>query len=142
MLNILSRFRLNRSSAPYLIHSPPGTGKSTTLKEIIRQMLAIGPEIKILVTAPSNAATDLLAISLLKAGQSEIFRYVSPSRDPSSVPDVLRPFSNIFPDPANLEEGELNESEEIREPLNETIMRARVVLATLTLAAKLALSQF
>jgi ATP-dependent RNA/DNA helicase IGHMBP2 len=41
------------------IHGPPGTGKTTTLIEVIR--FAIGEERQVLVCAPSNAAVDLLA---------------------------------------------------------------------------------
>lgn len=39
-----------------LIHGPPGTGKTTTLVEIIRQLVLEGK--KLLVCAPSNIAVD------------------------------------------------------------------------------------
>lgn len=47
-----------------IIHGPPGTGKSTTLCEVIVQLLKKGE--KILVSAPSNTAIDHLAKVLLK----------------------------------------------------------------------------
>jgi superfamily I DNA and/or RNA helicase len=42
-----------------IVHGPPGTGKTTTLVEAIKQMIKAGYK-KILVTAPSNTAVDLL----------------------------------------------------------------------------------
>ena len=42
-----------------VIHGPPGTGKTTTLVEIIRQCVAQG--LKVLAVAPSNIAVDNLA---------------------------------------------------------------------------------
>jgi ATP-dependent RNA/DNA helicase IGHMBP2 len=47
-----------------IIHGPPGTGKTTTLVELIHQLVNEGK--KIAVCAPSNAAVDHLAIQLVK----------------------------------------------------------------------------
>ena len=49
-----------------IIHGPPGTGKTTTIVETITQLAK--KEKHILVCAPSNAATDLLAEKLSSAG--------------------------------------------------------------------------
>jgi superfamily I DNA and/or RNA helicase len=49
-----------------IIHGPPGTGKTTTLVEGIRQLTGDGR--KVMVTAPSNAAVDHIAKELLNAG--------------------------------------------------------------------------
>lgn len=49
-----------------LVHGPPGTGKTTTLVEAIRQVLIDEP--RVLVCAPSNTAVDLLVEKLAQAG--------------------------------------------------------------------------
>lgn len=59
------------------IHGPPGTGKTTTLVEAIRQTIAL--EKQVLVCAPSNAAVDLLVDKLSEAGL-EALRIGHPAR--------------------------------------------------------------
>lgn len=49
-----------------IIHGPPGTGKTTTLVETIAELCK--KEQPLLVTAPSNAAVDLITKKLLKKG--------------------------------------------------------------------------
>lgn len=49
-----------------IIHGPPGTGKTTTVAELIRQATQRGD--KVLATAPSNLAVDNLLERLLRAG--------------------------------------------------------------------------
>lgn len=49
-----------------LVHGPPGTGKTKTLVEAIR--LLVEREKKVLASAPTNAASDLLVESLSKIG--------------------------------------------------------------------------
>jgi len=56
----------NASNRLSIIHGPPGTGKTTTLVALIRQLLTT--EKRVLVCAPSNNAVDLLARQLDAAG--------------------------------------------------------------------------
>lgn len=49
-----------------IIHGPPGTGKTTTLIEAIRQLIKTGE--KVLVSAPSNTAVDNIAKGLIQQG--------------------------------------------------------------------------
>jgi ATP-dependent RNA/DNA helicase IGHMBP2 len=60
-----------------MIHGPPGTGKTTTVVEIIRQAVANGE--KVLACAPSNMAVDNLFEKLLASG-SRVVRLGHPAR--------------------------------------------------------------
>jgi superfamily I DNA and/or RNA helicase len=51
-----------------IVHGPPGTGKTSTLTEAIRQLVVAGE--KVLVSAPSNTAVDYMATCLLAAGMT------------------------------------------------------------------------
>lgn len=53
-----------------IIHGPPGTGKTTTLAELVRQMVARGD--RVLVCAPSNLAVDNLLERLIDMGLSAV----------------------------------------------------------------------
>ena len=65
-----------------LIHGPPGTGKTRTLIELIRQALARGE--RILVSAASHAAVDNLAERLIACGVS-VLRLGHPARVSAAV---------------------------------------------------------
>ena len=60
-----------------LVHGPPGTGKTRTLVEIVRQAVARGE--RVLVAAPSNAAVDHLGERLVAAGV-KVVRLGHPAR--------------------------------------------------------------
>ena len=60
-----------------IIHGPPGTGKTTTLVELVRQ--AVRMEQRVLVCAPSNMAVDNLFERLLAAGE-KVVRLGHPAR--------------------------------------------------------------
>lgn len=70
-----------------LIHGPPGTGKTRTLVEVVRQALARGD--RVLVSAASNAAVDNLGERLVQAGVLVVRlghpARVSPALEPRSL---------------------------------------------------------
>ncbi len=53
-----------------IIHGPPGTGKTTTVVEVIRQAIAGGE--RVLACAPSNTAVDNLLERLVASGESAV----------------------------------------------------------------------
>ncbi len=82
------------------VHGPPGTGKTTTLVQAIKQLSKV--ESTILVCAPSNAATDLLT-ERLAALQLNVVRVGNISRvDESLVQHTLDAQISNHPDNKSL----------------------------------------
>ena len=80
-LNPLQRAAVDRILAANelaIVHGPPGTGKTTTLVEAIRGLVRRDRE-KVLVTAPSNTAVDLLSERLSDIGLN-VLRVGNPAR--------------------------------------------------------------
>lgn len=65
-----------------LVHGPPGTGKTRTLVEIVRQAVERGE--RVLVTAASNTAVDNLAERLVEVGVP-LVRLGHPARVSSAI---------------------------------------------------------
>jgi superfamily I DNA and/or RNA helicase len=53
-----------------VLHGPPGTGKTTTVVELIRRAVRLGQ--RVLVCAPSNLAVDNVLERLLAAGENAV----------------------------------------------------------------------
>ncbi|KAF9527402.1 hypothetical protein CPB83DRAFT_907611 [Crepidotus variabilis] len=89
-------------SPPFIVFGPPGTGKTVTIVEGIRQLLNKEPSTKILAYAPSNSAADLIALRLAKSNENlsgldnnNLFRFYAPSRSNEQVPQELGDFLYI-----------------------------------------------
>ena len=75
---------------------PPGTGKTVTLVEAIKQVWKLNTNSHIIATAPSNTSADLLATKLAKdIPATDMMRLYASSRSRETVPDSLRPVSNL-----------------------------------------------
>ncbi|KAG8913407.1 hypothetical protein FRC01_004558, partial [Tulasnella sp. 417] len=73
--------RLPAGVIPFVIFGPPGTGKTVTLVEAIRQVLSRNSNAKILACAPSNNAADIIADRLRTAlNPAQLLRLNAPSR--------------------------------------------------------------
>ncbi|TDL24428.1 P-loop containing nucleoside triphosphate hydrolase protein [Rickenella mellea] len=77
-------------SVPFVVFGPPGTGKTVTMVEAIRQVLYSNPNARILACAPSNSASDIIAERLADLGKSQIFRLIAPSRSATAVSQTVK----------------------------------------------------
>uniref|UniRef100_A0A8C4TZI7 RNA helicase n=1 Tax=Falco tinnunculus TaxID=100819 RepID=A0A8C4TZI7_FALTI len=81
--------------APYLIFGPPGTGKTVTVVEAIKQVWTCFKDAHILACSPSNSAADLLCQRLIKdIAPRYIYRLIASSRSYHEVPADIRPCCN------------------------------------------------
>ncbi|KAI6184958.1 putative helicase mov-10-B, protein [Aphelenchoides bicaudatus] len=72
---------------PFILHGPPGTGKTHTIVATVRCLLEMDPRVRILLATPSNTAADLLCVRLYKElsrsliKKEEMLRLRSPNTD-------------------------------------------------------------
>ncbi|KNZ82274.1 Putative helicase mov-10-B.1 [Termitomyces sp. J132] len=95
---VISIVKQPPGSLPFIIFGPPGTGKTITVVEAIKQVLRANPSTRILACAPSNSATDLIAMRLRDLSPSEMFRFYAPSRAKDQVPLELLDYAYARPD--------------------------------------------
>ncbi|XP_059904426.1 putative helicase mov-10-B.2 [Gadus macrocephalus] len=81
--------------APYLVFGPPGTGKTVTVVEAIKQIEKTQKLCHILACAPSNSASDLLCKKILEhVEERKVYRMYASSWDAERIPNELRGCSN------------------------------------------------
>ncbi|XP_074706072.1 helicase MOV-10 isoform X3 [Strix aluco] len=118
--------------APYLIFGPPGTGKTVTLVEAIKQVWTCFKDTRILACAPSNSATDLLCQRLIKdIAPRYIYRLVANSRSYQEVPADIRSCCNWD-----------DEQSCYVYPSKEHLQRYRILITTLVTAGRLVSANF
>lgn len=91
------------------IHGPPGTGKTTTLVQIVKQLCKT--EATVLVTAPSNTAVDLLTERIAETGL-QVLRIGNISRvDESIIRHTLEMQISDHPDSKNIKKVKIEAAE-------------------------------
>lgn len=118
-----------RGGSPYVIHGPPGTGKTMTLIEAILQLYAKRKHTRILVCAPSNSAADYIlekliteeAVQILK---NDIFRLNATTRLIEDVDQNYKDFCCI-------------EDAVFRCPILSRLRQYRIIVSTYTSASLL-----
>ena len=67
--NFVNKCMDSNNNTIKILFGPPGTGKTYTLIELTKQIIDHNPNAKILLTASSNQAADLLCYRLSKFSQ-------------------------------------------------------------------------
>ncbi|KAM6114446.1 LOW QUALITY PROTEIN: helicase MOV-10 [Phoenicopterus ruber ruber] len=112
--------------APYLIFGPPGTGKTVTVVEAIKQVWTCFKDARILACAPSNSAADLLCQRLIKdIAPRHVYRLIASSRSYQEVPADIRPCCNWD-----------DEQSSYVYPSKEHLGRYRILITTLVTAGR------
>ncbi|KAL5514267.1 hypothetical protein ACEPAG_2355 [Sanghuangporus baumii] len=96
---VASILRMSSGSIPFIIFGPPGTGKTVTMVEAIRQIIARKPNARILACAPSNSAADIIVERLAEYRsvfgdmKKSVFRLIAPSRSSKMVSQTVLEFT-------------------------------------------------
>ncbi|XP_009072773.1 PREDICTED: putative helicase MOV-10, partial [Acanthisitta chloris] len=118
--------------APYLIFGPPGTGKTVTVVEAIKQVWTCFKDARILACAPSNSAADLLCQRLITdIAPRYVYRLIASSRSYQEVPADIRPCCNWDDDQSSYVY-----------PSKEHLGRYRILITTLVTAGRLVSAKF
>ncbi|XP_033181193.1 putative helicase mov-10-B.1 [Mastacembelus armatus] len=114
--------------APYLVFGPPGTGKTVTLVEAIKQIVKTQASCTILACAPSNNATDHLCAKILEAKISKhmVYRLYALSCPVRNIPKNIKYCCNLNRD-RNV----------LMMPPKEKLMKYKILVTTLLTTARL-----
>ncbi|XP_044065668.1 putative helicase mov-10-B.1 [Siniperca chuatsi] len=114
--------------APYLVFGPPGTGKTVTLVEAIKQIMKTQASCNILACAPSNSATDLLCEKILqgKMNKRKVYRLYALSWPVRNIPKNRKFSCNLNCDTNTL-----------MIPPKEELMKYKIMVTSLLTAGRL-----
>ncbi|XP_070766761.1 putative helicase mov-10-B.1 [Enoplosus armatus] len=114
--------------APYLVFGPPGTGKTMTLVEAIKQIMETQASCNILACAPSNSATDHLCEKILegKMGKRKVYRLYALSCRVRDIPKNIKFCCNLNRDTNSL-----------MIPPKEELMKYKIMVTSLITAGRL-----
>lgn len=118
---------LRPKNIPFIIFGPPGTGKTVTIVESVYQLWRHYPNSRILICAPSNAATNEVAARLINTiPKSEMFRLLG-----SAYANEVKQMGDIK-HIANIQQ-----DGEFYMPCMDDLLKYRVVMTTIVTAARL-----
>nr|XP_018915271.1 PREDICTED: probable RNA helicase armi [Bemisia tabaci] len=121
---------------PYIIHGPPGTGKTVTMVETILQILSLLPDSRLLVATPSNSAADLITeriLERLNLYPGQLVRLVSYTYwNDGRVPPFLRPYAAIADIKEDPDKSETPGPNSIKVCSREVLGRHKITISTCT----------
>lgn len=118
--------------APYLVFGPPGTGKTVTVVEAIKQVWKCSACSHVLACTPSNSAADLIAKRLLQhIPKANILRLNAASRSWKAIPEEIKCICNYN-----------KETQHFYYPRKIDLQKYKIVITTLVTAGRLVSGNF
>ncbi|XP_052829815.1 putative helicase mov-10-B.1 [Octopus bimaculoides] len=127
-------FSQQNCRAPFIVFGPPGTGKTTTILEAIKQVYTMKKDAKILVCAPFNKHVDEITMKLMEfipkaEHKKTLHRCYASTYNPAEIPKKIKTITNLVTDQKELKNPGIFESYQI-------------VLTTLITAGRFALLRY